>query len=126
MLWQPMHIAALRSPAAASPAGCCAAACAQALEPKPAPISRATAGAISFLMVREREFRSTADYRVPPYTALTPPSRTPHEVQRHRELRRHRRPDAGGERRDHAEAPAAGQGRTGHRQDDAGRGSGAV
>ena len=46
-----------------------------------------------------------------------------HEVQRLRNLRRHARPDAGGERGGDAQAPAAGQGRARHRQDDAGRGS---
>ena len=57
--------------------------------------------------------------------SLNASQRPAHEVPRLPDLRRHARPDAGGQRRDHAQAPAAGQGRTRHRQDDAGRGSGA-
>ena len=44
-------------------------------------------------------------------------SRAPHALRRHRHLRRDRRPDDGGERRDHARAAAADQGRARHRQD---------
>ena len=45
-----------------------------------------------------------------------------HALRRHRHLRRHRRPDARGQRGDRARAAAAGQGRARHRQDDARRG----
>ncbi len=46
-----------------------------------------------------------------------------HALRRHRHLRRDARPDARGQCRGDAGAAAAGQGRAGHRQDDARRGS---
>ncbi len=58
-------------------------------------------------------------------TRAGPRHRRPHastdQVPRHRQLHRHARPEAGGERRGHAEAPAARQGRARHRQDHARR-----
>src|SRR5687767_10301178 len=66
----------------------------------------------------------TADDYRGAYILTRSPLAAAHEIHRFRQLRRHTRLDAGGERGDHAEAPAAGEGRTRHRQDDAGRRSG--
>jgi hypothetical protein len=73
--------------------------------------------------------QSGRDYREAPYILNRVPFRrhgaNPRdEIPRFRPVRGHARPDAGRQRRGHAQAPTAGQGRTRHRQDHAGRRSG--
>ena len=113
-----MHMAAFFSPAVAS--------CASADGAKAWIDSDGGGGQEQF--VHEglgRALGTTFDYRGPlilirPRFAI---HGTPHEVPRFGKLRRHRRSDAGGQRRHHLAASAARQGRARHRQDDAGRGS---
>src|SRR5574343_1473738 len=125
MPWQPMHMAALVLPAAPSPALAWAAA---------VPVNRAHSAAMTGREITLSFFMVVSGGRVvsgwggiieaaPILARSLCCLAADHEIHRNPQLRRHRRPDARRERGPDAQAAPAGQGRAGHRQDHARRGS---